>query len=96
VTIAVLVSAPSNAPAATIAYINLLMTLLLAGPQAMARLLEARLFAAMHHWCVKVCEHRQHRSVTNVTLIGGWRQHNMRRGSRYSIRLRVARCQWPQ
>jgi hypothetical protein len=68
---AVAASAPSTAAAATIAYVNLLMTLLLAGPQAMARLLEAKLFAAMQQARVKMCEGRQHRDVTDLTFSGG-------------------------
>jgi hypothetical protein len=46
------------------------MTLLLAGPQAMARLNKARLFAAMQHEGVKACDRRQHWSVMDLTFAG--------------------------
>src|SRR5215468_8683055 len=67
--VAVVVSAPSNAPATTITHVSLFMTLLLAGPQAMARL-KASLFAAMQHEGVKACDRRQHWSVMDLTFAG--------------------------
>jgi hypothetical protein len=66
--VAVVESVASNAPATTIAHVSLFMTLLLAGPQAMARLNEARLFAAMQHEGVKACDRRQHWSVMDLTF----------------------------
>jgi hypothetical protein len=44
VTVAVVVSAANTVPAATIAQVSLLMTLLLAGPQAMARLFRSECY----------------------------------------------------
>jgi hypothetical protein len=69
------------------------MTLLIAGPQAMARLNEARLFAAMQHEGVKACERRQHWSVMHLTFAGAegniTRQANDPRGARLGMAQRA-------